>query len=265
MPASVFEPRWIDLEGAANVRDLAGLPLDRGGVIASRRLIRSDNLQGLSARDVRALVDEHEVRAVADLRTDVEFVSEGPGPLTREAGVQFLRASLYIEDGTVTMRDTDAGPVILPWADRPRDDKQSASYIYQTYLTNRPDSVLGALRLIAHSEGATVVHCAAGKDRTGVVVALALDAVGVPRDAIVDDYARTAERLTPLLARLAGSPTYTHDTTPDRPERHAPRPATMRDFLEVMEAEHNGTITWLAAHGWTNADQQALIAKLTSQ
>jgi hypothetical protein len=39
----------------------------------------------------------------------------------------------------------------------------------------------------------------------------------------------------------------------------------MRDFLEVMEAEHNGTITWLAAHGWTNADQQALIAKLTSQ
>ena len=122
--------------------------------------------------------------------------------------------------------------------------------------------MLAALRLIAHTDGATIVHCAAGKDRTGVVVALALDAVGVDREAIVADYARTAERMTPLLARLAASPTYAGEIWVEQPERHAPRPDTMREFLDAIDEEHDGTAGWLAAQGWTDADQRALRAKL---
>ena len=107
------------------------------------------------------------------------------------------------------------------------------------------------------------MHCAAGKDRTGVVVALALAAVGVPQDAIVADYARTSERLPLILARLAASRTYASDITVDQPERHAPRPDTMRDFLEIVRSEYGGAPSLLAAVGWTDADQKALQAKLT--
>ena len=70
--------RWIELAGAANVRDLGGLPTVDGRRTQPNRLIRSDNLQGLTDADVRVLLDEHEVRAVADLRTGVEVDSKAP-------------------------------------------------------------------------------------------------------------------------------------------------------------------------------------------
>ena len=60
--------------------------------------------------------------------------------------------------------------------------------------------------MIAHSPGATIVHCAAGKDRTGTVVAIALAEVGVTREAIVADYARSAERIEHIFGRLRSSP-----------------------------------------------------------
>jgi protein-tyrosine phosphatase len=284
-PTTPPTPRWIELDGAVNVRDVGGLPIGSGdNVVAARRLIRSDNLQGLSERDVRGLIDDHGVRSVVDLRTTIEVVSEGPGPLTTETDVVIVHASLFIEsdetiaaimavdadtnaagadtDSTVATTQTDAGPVVLPWSNRPRGDRHSAAHVYLSYITDRPDSIVAALRLIAHTDGATIVHCAAGKDRTGVVIALALDAVGVPRDVIVDDYARTAERLTPLLARLASSPTYAADISLDDPQRHAPRPDTMRDFFQLLDTDFDGPASWLVAQGWTADDQRALEAKL---
>ena len=72
MAASTTTARWIALQGAANVRDLGGLPLRGGGATAPGVLLRADNLQGLTARDVHRLVGELGVRAVVDLRTAVE-------------------------------------------------------------------------------------------------------------------------------------------------------------------------------------------------
>jgi protein-tyrosine phosphatase len=262
--SSSTAPIWIDLDGAANVRDLGGLPLATGGMVNSGALIRADNLQGLSARDVRQLVDDLRVRAVVDLRTGTEVASEGPGPLLNEPLVAITHLSLYPEGTDLAVRDTDAGPVVLPWQNRSRGDRRSAAQVYLGYLARRPDSIVAALRLIARPGGATVVHCAAGKDRTGVVVALALDAVGVERNAIVDDYARTSERLRPLLERLAASPTYAGEIWVSDPDRHAPRPDTMHGFFAAIDDEYDGSSAWLATQGWTDTDQQALVSKLTS-
>ena len=80
-------------------------------------------------------------------------------------------------------------PVLLPWQERDAaaadvDDEEErrrgATGVYLRYLNDRSDSIIAALRLIAYTDGATIVHCAAGKDRTGIVVALALREVGVP-------------------------------------------------------------------------------------
>ena len=77
--AEVDSSRWIELDGADNVRDLAGLPTADGRTVQPGRLIRSDSLQGLTDDDVRNLVDDLNVRAVADLRTGIEVPAEGPG------------------------------------------------------------------------------------------------------------------------------------------------------------------------------------------
>jgi protein tyrosine/serine phosphatase len=258
-------PLWIDLEGAANVRDVGALPLTAGGQVRANRLIRADNLQDLSPTDVRTLIDDHGVRAIADLRTAAEVVSEGPGPLQAAPGMRYLHASLFPDDGDlVTVRTDGDGPIVLPWHNRSREDRRSAARVYAGYLTDRPDSILATLRLIAHGNGAAIVHCAAGKDRTGVIVALALDSVGVARESIVEDYVRTAERTPLLLARLASSATYAGDQFLHDPNRHAPRASSMEQFLQLLDSEHGGTQDWLAGAGWTADDQRALRAKLVA-
>jgi protein-tyrosine phosphatase len=260
----VTDAAWIALEGAANVRDLGGLPVLGGGLVRPHRLIRADNLQGLTPGDVRRLVGDVGVRAVADLRTEVEVDSCGPGPLAREPQVRIVHLSLLPAAGQLTdlvATEADA-PVRLPWnePDRPR---LSAAQVYLRYLADRPDSVIGALRLIAATDGATVVHCAAGKDRTGVVVALALDVAGVDRAAIVADYARSSERVAEIVARLAADPTYVADVTSRTVDSHAVRAETMEGFLAEVDTRYGGATGWLADHGWTDEDTTALRSQLT--
>jgi protein-tyrosine phosphatase len=258
--------RWIDLDGAANVRDLGGLPTADGHVIQRDRLIRADNLQGLSANDVRVLVDDHHVRAVADLRTGVEVTSEGPGPMTVEPSVVIKHYSLFPEAGhnTDVAALDDDGPVVLPWQNLQPDSSgskeppKSAADFYLRYLLDRPDSVIDTLRLVAQTDGATVVHCAAGKDRTGVVVAVALAEVGVRRPDIVEDYAMSAERINQIFGRLRASETYADDLAEESIDKHAPRDTTMQQLLEAIDSVHGGVPAWLRKHGWTEDDAAAL-------
>lgn len=264
------ESRWIELDGAVNVRDLGGLPTSDGRQVQPARLIRSDNLQELTAADVRHLVDNLRVRAVADLRTSVEVNREGPGPLTKEPQVKLSHLSLFPEAGANTdaVAAEQGRPALLPWQDseRPRvgDGSGDASVVYLNYLQDRPEAVIDALRLIAYSDGATIVHCAAGKDRTGVVVALALAEVGVEPGAIVDDYVLSAERIEAVLNRLAARATYAPDVVGRviDPDKHRPRADTMRRLLVAIDEQHGGVPAWLRAHGWTEEDAAALRRKL---
>ena len=262
------DARWIELAGAANVRDLGGLPTDDARQVQADRLIRADNLQGLTDSDVRSLVDDHGVRAVADLRTGAEVDSEGPGPMTREPLVTVEHLSLFPEAG----RNTDAAAldesadIVLPWQNRDRDlsddSRRGASAVYLGYLDDRADSVIAALRLIAHTAGAALVHCAAGKDRTGVVVAIALAAVGVTREAIVADYALSGERIEAIFARLSGSRTYRADLVDQDIDKHRTRPETMQRLLAGIDERFGGVDDWLRKHGWTDADAAALRSHL---
>jgi protein-tyrosine phosphatase len=261
--------QWIELAGAANVRDLGGLPTTEGRVVAAHRLVRADNLQGLTPADVRCLLDDIGVRAVADLRTGVEVAHEGPGPLTREPAVAIEHLSLFPEVGHNTdaaALDDDGGPVLLPWQTRDADldpgARRAAAGVYANYLNDRPDSIIAALRLIACTDGATIVHCAAGKDRTGVVVALALAEVGVGPEEIVADYVATAQRIEAVFARLTASPTYAVDMDHWDPSRHVPRAETMQRLLDELDTDFGGPGGWLRKNGWTEADAVALRERL---
>jgi protein-tyrosine phosphatase len=252
---------WIDLEGAVNARDLGGLPGDGGRQTLSGRLLRSDNLQDLSPADVARLVHDIGVTTVVDLRSSAELKSEGPAPLDSVAGVRHTHHPVLPELGSAT--DAIAEAMMA----RIRRDKSSfpddpTCGHYLGYLEDRPDQVVAALQTIARAQGAALVHCAAGKDRTGVVVALALTAAGVRPEAVIADYAATGDRVEAILGRLRKSRTYARDIDGQPVVAHLARPETMAAFLQQMDARHSGVVPWLADHGFGDEDLNLLRVKL---
>ena len=101
------------------------------------------------------------------------------------------------------------------------------------------------------------MHCAAGKDRTGVVVAMALAAVGVDRQAIVDDYVLTGERIVEIMARLRASSTYAADLAGVTDESRKPQAAFLERVLEVLDERDGGPVEWLRGHGFDPAPLRA--------
>ncbi|MCG5219222.1 tyrosine-protein phosphatase [Streptosporangium sp. KLBMP 9127] len=254
--------RWIELEGAVNVRDLGGLATLDGGETKFGRIIRSDNLQELTPGDVARVVGELKLRHVVDLRSGREVTLEGPGPLTAVPEMTIHHHTLFAEGGTRT--DTDAVDVnpVLPWHERHGDADRRVTGLYYTYLRERPDSVVSALRAMASEDGGAIVHCAAGKDRTSVLCALALEIAGADRAAIIEDYLATADRLERILTRLRRSDTYRADLDPRSASEHLPRAQYIERFFNVLDARDGGVLRWLAQHGWTGSDTEAIRAKL---
>jgi protein-tyrosine phosphatase len=247
---------WIDLEGAVNVRDVGGMPTADGGETVYRRLLRSENLQELTAEDIALLVDEIGVTTVVDLRSTRELMTEGPAPLDAVDGVQHAHHPVLKE--FLDASDTVAAALLLTAqqedAERYPDDLMTGHYL--GYLENRPEEVVGALRSIVTAPGAAIVHCAAGKDRTGVIVALALSVAGVEPEVIVADYVATNERIEAIIERLSRSKMYGGDVGRRPVSAHETRAETMRAFLQQLDARYGGVPKWLADNGFT-ADETA--------
>lgn len=247
---------WIDLEGLDNLRDLGGMPTKKGQTIVPGRLWRSDNLQTLTRSDVTRLHDMG-LSDVIDLRSRYEIDKEGPTPLAKQSWVTSHWHSLVIEvEGQLSN-------AAVPLPDQPAalvEDPVAASYL--GYISERPGGIVSAMRLIAHARGAALVHCAAGKDRTGTVVAMTLGALGVDREDIVADYTVTSERIVPVVTRMRRAPAY-KDLIRDAPdEAFFARPEVMAAVLDVVDSLWGSVPNLLGAMGWTNEDQTALESRL---
>jgi protein-tyrosine phosphatase len=171
----------LAIDGLVNLRDLGGLPTASGGTTLPGRLLRSESPHSLSDAGLRALLDLG-VGTVVDLRTSSER-ERRPNELA-EAGATVVHAPIFTDD-----------------EDYP-DHLATAAEVYCWWLRERGTGVAGAMRAIADATSAPIlVHCHAGKDRTGVVVALVLRLAGVATDVIADDYAISGEQLADMLAR----------------------------------------------------------------
>jgi protein-tyrosine phosphatase len=241
MVPSVSADRWLPLRGADNARDLGGLPLRGGGSTAPGRLLRSDTLQELDADDV-ALLARYPVGTVVDLRTPLEAHREGRGRLVAEP-VDYVNLP-FVPDAVIVPDDPRHEVVV---ADRQALDRVEH---YLDYLRLAGRRVLAALDVLAEPRSSAVLfHCAAGKDRTGVLAALTLDVVGVEREAVLDDYALTNERLPQIGARLSRLSTYAAYVGRLRPEDMAADRTTMQNFLQRLDEEWGGAAGWIESAG----------------
>ena len=270
----MYDIRWIDLDGVVNMRDVGGMPTRDGGVITPGRLLRSDNLQDLTEASVRTLLGPMRVTDVVDLRSFVELEREGPSPLTGRPEVRISDFTMYAADAHHSA--LPPGERELPWQTMARergwlpagqdqthpDHDRHWSTHYLGYLGERPDSIVAALRTIAAAPGATVVHCAAGKDRTGTVTSLALMVAGAEPEAIVTDFAASAQRVPQLLERLRRRPAYAADMAGKTVAEQSPRPETMRLLLQTLDEDYGGVLGWLDRQGWTDTDTARLTDKL---
>jgi protein-tyrosine phosphatase len=225
----------MPLVGAYNFRDLGGYPTTDGGSTRWRQLYRSDTLHDLTETDLVA-VRGMGLRTIIDLRTAAELETTGRGPLEGE-DIRYLHLSVI--QGAMSEEPSAFPPLA----------ELDLAYVYWRWLESSPQAFLDALTALGRAESYPVVfHCAAGKDRTGVLAALVLDIIGVDRRAIIDDYALTATRLDSILMRQRNDPE-TAQRMIDAPQLFTAESQTMEAFLDVLYETHGGARTWALASG----------------
>jgi protein-tyrosine phosphatase len=217
--------RTLEFEGCVNFRDLGGYRTADGRTVAWRRLFRADGLNKLTDTDRNQLTGLG-LTTVIDLRTLDEAEQRGSFPVD-EVPVRYV--SLPLTD-------------VLPAAEE-LPDWGEAAYVatrYGSMVAEGGHVLTEAIDVLASADALpAVMHCSAGKDRTGVLSALVLAFLGVPDETIVEDYALSGAAMERLLERLKAE----YPEAQEEVERFAPAilhvvPETMEQFLAALRLEY---------------------------
>ncbi|MEV4748372.1 tyrosine-protein phosphatase [Streptosporangium sp. NPDC049248] len=178
--------RHLDWDGCYNVRDLGGFRTGEGRVTRRGAVVRSDSPDRLTPAGWSALA-AYGVRTVVDLRNDEERQAAAEA---RPIGVDVVHAPL--DD----LADTEFWEV---WG----QGLQGTPLYYRPFLDRFPERCAAAVAAVAHARpGGVLIHCAVGRDRTGLITLLLLALAGVAHEEIASDYELSADRLRPLFATL---------------------------------------------------------------
>lgn len=225
----------LDVPGTFNFREVAP------GILRPGLLYRSDALHRLT-RNGRSTLRELGIRQIIDLRSKFDRRVGGRDRL-RGVGADYLSVPMDgarpgVDPKTLTLRD-----------------------VYEVVLERHQSDFGRVIRTIAGADGATLVHCTAGKDRTGLVAALTLTALDIDRDIVLADYAATAANLSgewtermlrkvrrfrvpvtdQLIEVLAGSP-----------------PDLLSEMFDRIDSEFGGTLAYLEHAGVDRAVRDQL-------
>jgi protein tyrosine/serine phosphatase len=247
-----LHPRHLEWEGLINARDTGGLHA-RDGEIKQGALVRSDRLTGLTAAGVAALT-AHGVRTVIDVRGPGEAAADSDRyPIKGEGTVGYLNQPFR-----AGLDDQELERVRALY-----DAAESRQEFNRLDLDHSRQGITAIVSAIADAPpGGVLIHCHAGKDRTGIVVALALAVVGVSDNEIADDYALTEHAMDQIMEEwLAhiGADVSEHERqwAMAMPSREA-----MLDTLAYLRERYGGAERYLRDGGLTSDQLERLQARL---
>jgi protein-tyrosine phosphatase len=214
----------VELKGAYNVRDLGGLRTRDRRETRYHVVYRGDSLDAITPEDSELLFGKLGIGAIVDLRTKAETeLSDLKFPVPR------YRYSVLVEGR-------------LGHEPFPSDDPAELAKVYLANIDTGRAAVRGTLEIIAanlQAGLATLFHCAAGRDRTGVIAAVLLGLVGVTDGEIAKDYVQSNRNARRVTKKLADNPLYANHGT-DRPEVILLHEQTILGFMRLLREQSGG-------------------------
>jgi protein-tyrosine phosphatase len=214
----------IELQGAYNVRDLGGLRTRDGRITRAGVIYRGDSLDKITSADDKILFDKLGIGTIIDLRTKAETeLVELNFPVPR------YRYSVLVEGR-------------LGHEPFPTDDPVELAKVYLSNLDGGRAAVKATFDLIAanlQAGIATLFHCAAGRDRTGIMAALLLSLVGVTDGQIAMDYVQSNRNARRVTRKLAENPLYANNDK-GRPEVILLHERTILGFMKLLREQLDG-------------------------
>ncbi len=210
----------IAFTGIPNARDLGGIQTADGREIRKKRLIKSGCISGATEEDIDLLLNKYKVKLIIDLRTDTE--RKAIPEICVEKDVTFVWNPLYMEniqgllftktDREVIENHLEALFILNKQADETTgyameavrkmikapdfDADQYMACMYRKFINNQiiQKQIKQFFGMLMNKRGGSILwHCSAGMDRTGMLAALLMYALGVPKERIIADYVQASE------------------------------------------------------------------------
>jgi protein-tyrosine phosphatase len=239
------QSRILGWEGCFNARDLGGYQTRDGKEIRRAAVVRSDTPSRLTEAGRAALLD-HGIRSIVDLRRSDE-IELHPNPFAEPGSHGIAYTSISLIDP----------------AKSPPDEFTTLATDYNGMIDRYQSTIAEIVTSVASAPlGGVMIHCMAGKDRTGIISALLLALVGVPNEVIAADYALTAECLRPLDDDwLENGPGEREERERDV-ARFRARDEVMLEVLDHLDERYGCVEAYLLEAGVSAADVQRLRERL---
>lgn len=229
-----------------NVRDLGGLPTADGRTTKWGAVVRADMLNRLTDLGRERLIN-YGVRTVIDLRK--------PDEAKREPSL--------VEDGAILYRNLSMEGDSVEASEAISRAKTRAE-VYCLVLDYHAKRIAAVMRaLLLAPPGGVVIHCHAGKDRTGMIAGLLLELAGVPRQQIAVDYALSQQCLWPLYEAIVQE--HGEESEIDPWLKPIAKPETMRSMLVYVDEKYSGIGRYLGHSGLTDEEVNRLKAILVDE
>ncbi|MCA9935790.1 MAG: tyrosine-protein phosphatase [Ardenticatenaceae bacterium] len=238
--------RYVPLEGAYNVRHVGGYLTWDGRVTRPNVLFRADSLHRLPFESQQVLLARR-VHTIVDLRDPKEQV-EYPNTLIGSNGVHYCSQPLYDS-----------------WDEFAAGEPQPIDLVrFNILLLERcPDTLAAVFAVLAVPNAfPALVHCAAGKDRTGLVVALLLDLAGVPAETIAADYELSNRYLEPILPEFRAYGETIGFTAEEYDKIMSSPAAVMCETLAFLHGRFGNARSYLQQIGLTAVQLDAIVSQL---